>query len=86
MSIGAIHENTMICLLRLMECQRALLNCAQEVQSAQAGGLSIGGAQVGHIAHLGGALMGVLLILALSRLPEVERQGASLTGAYRKCT
>ena len=43
----------------------------QEVKSAQAGGLAIAGAKVGHVAHLGGALMGVLLILALSRLPEV---------------
>ncbi|CAK0784812.1 hypothetical protein CVIRNUC_008016 [Coccomyxa viridis] len=44
----------------------------QEVKSAQAGGLAIAGAKVGHVAHLGGALMGVLLILALSRLPEVS--------------
>ena len=44
----------------------------QEVKSAQAGGLAIAGAKVGHVAHLGGALMGVLLILALSRLPEVK--------------
>ena len=44
----------------------------QEVRSAQAGGLAIAGAKVGHVAHLGGALMGVLLILALSRLPEVS--------------
>ncbi len=44
----------------------------QEVKSAQAGGLVIAGAQIGHIAHLGGALMGVLLILALSRIPDVK--------------
>ena len=44
----------------------------QEVKSAQAGGLVIAGAQVGHVAHLGGALMGVLLILALTRIPEVK--------------
>jgi membrane associated rhomboid family serine protease len=62
----------MICLLGPRKYQRALLIGAQEVHSAQAGGLSIGGAQVGHVAHLGGALMGVLLILALSRLPEVK--------------
>ena len=44
----------------------------QEVKSAQAGGLVIAGAQVGHIAHLGGALVGVLLVLALSRIPDVK--------------
>ena len=30
---------------------------------------AVGGTQIGHIAHLGGALAGVLLIVALSRLP-----------------
>lgn len=44
----------------------------QEVVSAQSGGAMIGGTKVGHVAHLGGALIGVLLVLLLSRLPEVE--------------
>ncbi|KAL4426803.1 hypothetical protein ABPG77_006589 [Micractinium sp. CCAP 211/92] len=42
-----------------------------EFQMATAGrGLTIGGMQVGHVAHLAGAAMGVLLVLLLSRLPE----------------
>ena len=43
----------------------------QEVKGAQAGGLVIAGARVGHVAHLGGALMGGLLVLALTRIPDV---------------
>lgn len=30
--------------------------------------------QVGHIAHLGGALAGVLLVWLLSRIPDPEEQ------------
>lgn len=42
-----------------------------EFQMATAGrGLTMGGMQVGHVAHLAGAAMGVLLVLLLSRLPE----------------
>ena len=33
-------------------------------------GSAVGGTQVAHIAHLGGALMGVLLVVILSRLPK----------------
>ena len=41
-----------------MPCMRGTTWAMQEVKSAQAGGLVIAGAQVGHVAHLGGALMG----------------------------
>ncbi|KAF6257841.1 rhomboid-like protease [Scenedesmus sp. NREL 46B-D3] len=44
----------------------------QEAQAQAAGGLSIGGLQVGHIAHLGGALAGVLLVWLLSKLPDPD--------------
>lgn len=37
-----------------------------------AGGLMVGGMHVGHVAHLGGALAGVLLVWLLSRIPEAE--------------
>ena len=47
----------------------------QEVVSAQSGGTMIGATKVGHIAHLGGALVGVLLILLLSRLPDPDAKG-----------
>lgn len=47
---------------------------AQEVQAQAAkgsgwGAAQVAGVQVGHIAHLAGALAGVLLVAALSRLP-----------------
>lgn len=42
----------------------------QEVQAQVAGGTTIGGLQVGHLAHLGGALAGVLLVLALRSVPD----------------
>ncbi|KAI8469908.1 MAG: hypothetical protein J3K34DRAFT_459159 [Monoraphidium minutum] len=42
----------------------------QEVQAQAAGGLVVGGLQVGHLAHLGGALAGVLLVLALKAVPD----------------
>eukprot|EP00877_Chromochloris_zofingiensis_P005978 jgi/Chrzof1/1633/Cz10g15050.t1 len=42
----------------------------QEAKAHVAGGLTIGGLQVAHIAHLGGALAGVLLVFMLSKLPE----------------
>lgn len=41
-----------------------------ELQMAAGGGLTVGGMQVGHVAHLAGAAAGVLLVLLLSRLPE----------------
>lgn len=33
----------------------------------------MGGMSIGHVAHLGGAMAGVLLLLALARLPSAER-------------
>lgn len=42
----------------------------QEVVSAQNGGAMIGASKVGHIAHLAGAMVGVVLILVLTRIPE----------------
>ena len=44
----------------------------QEVNLHVAGGASSAAGQVGHLAHLGGALVGVLLILLLNRLPDPE--------------
>jgi len=41
-----------------------------EARAQAAGGLVVGGLAVGHIAHLGGALAGALLILLLHLLPE----------------
>ncbi|KAL4859452.1 Rhomboid-like protein 11 [Chlorella vulgaris] len=40
-----------------------------EFQNATGGGVTVGGMQVGHIAHLAGAAVGVLLVVLLSRLP-----------------
>ncbi len=44
----------------------------QEVVSAQNGGAMIGASKVGHITHLTGAMVGVVLILVLTRIPEPE--------------
>ena len=45
-----------------------------EVQLAAAGrgaaAATLGGMQIGHVAHLAGAAVGVLLVLLLARLPE----------------
>jgi len=41
-----------------------------EMQAQVAGGTMVGGLAVGHIAHLGGALAGVLLVMALRSVPE----------------
>ena len=42
-----------------------------ELKSQIGGGLTLaGGLQVSHLAHLGGALAGVLLVLLLQRLPS----------------
>ncbi|KIY94446.1 hypothetical protein MNEG_13515 [Monoraphidium neglectum] len=46
-----------------------------EAQAQVAGGLTIGGLQVGHLAHLGGALAGVLLVLALKSVPDPDAGG-----------
>ncbi len=35
-----------------------------------AGGLTLGGLQVAHVAHLAGAAVGVALVLLLQRLPD----------------
>lgn len=46
---------------------------AQETVSLKGGGTVIAGHHVGHIAHLAGALAGVLLVYCLSRLPAVSK-------------
>jgi hypothetical protein len=47
---------------------------AGEVSAATAGpALAVGGVRVGHVAHLGGAAAGVLLVLLLSRLPAAGK-------------
>ena len=42
---------------------------AQAVKGSGWGAAQVAGVQVGHIAHLAGALAGVALVAALSRLP-----------------
>ena len=56
----------------------ALLQVLGEVQMAAGGkALTMGGnMQVGHVAHLAGAAVGVLLVLLVARLPEVGSGGA----------
>jgi len=44
----------------------------QETAALASGGTTVGGMSVGHWAHLGGAVGGVLLVLMLSRLPKEE--------------
>ena len=46
----------------------------QEAMSMKAGSAVIAGHRVGHIAHLGGALAGVMLVYLLSRLPGVPKR------------
>ncbi len=53
----------------------------QEVSSQSAlmrggAGATIGGHSIGHIAHLGGAAAGVLLVFALSRIPANSPKAA----------
>lgn len=50
----------------------------QETVALRGGGTTIAGVQVGHIAHLGGAFAGVLLVYALSRIPakEAKKKGS----------
>lgn len=59
---------------KLVEClvlgQFVVKQVLQEVVSAQNGGAMIGASKVGHIAHLAGAMVGVVLILVLTRIPE----------------
>lgn len=44
----------------------------EEAKSQAAGGVTIGGMSVGHIAHLGGALAGVMLVYLISKIPEAD--------------
>ncbi len=54
--------------------------------------MAIGGMRVGHVAHLGGAVIGVLLVLLLSRLPDMDakvtaaKQAKGASGAISKPT
>ncbi len=45
-----------------------------EMQAQVAGGTMMGGLAVGHVAHLGGALAGVLLVMALKSVPDPDAQ------------
>ncbi|GAB4817608.1 hypothetical protein N2152v2_004654 [Parachlorella kessleri] len=63
-------------LRRLLEAiilgQFVIRQVASEVQLVAGGrALTVGGMQVGHIAHLAGAAVGALLVLLLSKLPDV---------------
>ncbi|KAL6781812.1 hypothetical protein ACKKBF_B09495 [Auxenochlorella protothecoides x Auxenochlorella symbiontica] len=51
---------------------KQLLNEVHMVSSGRA--LTLAGVQVGHLAHLAGALVGVVLVLILSRLPSGEEK------------
>eukprot|EP00798_Chlamydomonas_sp_ICE-L_P020770 gene20770-27594_t len=42
----------------------------EEVRNQVSGGLTMGGMSVAHVAHLGGALAGVVLVYLLSHLPS----------------
>jgi hypothetical protein len=44
-----------------------------ELKAQAGGGLMLGGLQVSHIAHLAGAMAGVLLVLLLTRLPTGDK-------------
>ncbi|KAK9798160.1 hypothetical protein WJX73_002057 [Symbiochloris irregularis] len=64
---------------KLLECailgQFVVKQVIQEVQAQASKGVGLGaqqiaGVQVGHIAHIAGALAGVLLVLLLSRIPD----------------
>ena len=46
----------------------------QEAMSMKAGSAVVAGHRVGHVAHLGGALAGVILVYLLSRLPGVPKR------------
>ena len=55
-------------------CNEPHLLIMQEASSMKAGSAVVAGHQVGHIAHLGGAFAGVLLVYSLSRLPAVSKR------------
>ncbi|KAK9820008.1 hypothetical protein WJX72_005045 [[Myrmecia] bisecta] len=65
-------------LKKLLEClilgQFVVKQVLQEVQAQAAisTGKVIAGQQIGHLAHLGGALAGVIIVFMLSRLPAVS--------------
>lgn len=59
-----------VCLQNDFEMYKHHPYLVQEVVSAQNGGAMIGASKVGHIAHLAGAMVGVVLILVLTRIPE----------------
>lgn len=64
-------------LKKLIECgilgQFVIKQLLQEAMSMKAGSTVIAGHRVGHVAHLGGALAGVVLVYLLSRLPGVPK-------------
>jgi len=47
-------------------------NQAAVASTSKLGSMVAGGVQVSHVAHIGGALVGALLVLILSRIPEPE--------------
>lgn len=49
----------------------------EELKHQVGGGLVLGGMQVSHMAHLGGAMAGVLLVLLLHRLPGDKEDSGS---------
>ncbi|KAL3143560.1 hypothetical protein ABBQ38_002358 [Trebouxia sp. C0009 RCD-2024] len=65
-------------LKKLIECgilgQFVIKQLLQEAMSMKAGSTVIAGHRVGHVAHLGGALAGVILVYLLSRLPGVPKR------------
>jgi membrane associated rhomboid family serine protease len=84
---GAIFGLFMVSVLaRLSWDPRKLLEAAilgsfvvrqvmNEAAAQASGGLVMGGLSVSHLAHLGGALAGVVLVLALRALPEPNGGG-----------
>ena len=59
--------------MRVVRQPRKSIVYPQETMSMKAGGAVIAGHRVGHIAHLAGAFVGVLLVWSLSRLPAVSK-------------
>jgi len=55
----------------------------QEVLATASGGVTYGGVAVGHLAHLGGAATGALLMYALSRLASSDRPPDANPGMVR---
>ena len=56
--------------LHLIALQYVWRQVMSETAAVLSGGTTVGGLSVGHWAHLGGAIGGVLLVLLLSRLPK----------------